>query len=156
VASAVVPFRIHRALESANPEARLSGGPNKAIYGEVTRLVPIHIGGLTFEVPDDIPLIRAFQYIQFELGRMTCDWSRFCFNDTIGCCAFEYRLPEDAAADWGRACCQRVVPGLVVATLPKGSVMLDETGAPISDIPAAPPAPKPGRRSKPETEEHPA
>jgi len=135
------------------PEIRVSGGLNKAIYGEITRLVPIHIGGLTFEVPDDIPLIRAFQYIQFELGRMTCDWSRFCFNDTIGCCAFEFRLPDDDAADWGRACCQRVVTGLVVATLPKGSVMLDERGEPLREVPAALPEPKPSRRSKVATEE---
>lgn len=123
----------------------MSGGPNKAIYGEIARLVPIHIGGLTFDVPDGIPLIRAFQYIQFELGRMTCDWSRFCFNDTIGCCAFEFRHPDAESADWGRACCERVVEGLVVHTLPKSSVMLDESGQPLRDPPAAPPAPKPGR-----------
>ena len=130
----------------------MSGGPNKAIYGEITRLVPIHIGGLTFEVPDDIPLIRAFQYIQFELGRMTCDWSRFCFNDTIGCCHFEFRLPEQPDADWGRACCQRVVAGLEVRTLPKSSVMLDEQGLPLESVPAAPPPPKPGKRKLPAEE----
>ncbi len=133
----------------------MSGGPNKAIYGEITRLVPIHIGGLTFEVPDDIPLIRAFQYIQFELGRMTCDWSRFCFNDTIGCCAFEFRAPDADAPDWGRACCQRVVAGLVVHTLPKSSVMLDERGEPLREIPAAPAPPKPGKRARPSDEELP-
>lgn len=131
----------------------MSGGPNKAIYGEITQLVPIHIGGLTFLVPEGIPIIRAFQYIQFELGRMTCDWSRFCFNDTIGCCAFEFRPPEAEAPDWGRACCQRVVAGLEVHTLPKGSVMLDEQGEPLSEVPAAPPAPKPGRAAVTPTEE---
>ncbi|MFZ4734473.1 MAG: hypothetical protein ACOYM9_00920 [Bradymonadia bacterium] len=118
-------------------------GPNKAIYGDVERYVPLHVGGLTFDVPDGIPLIRAFQYIQFELGRMTCDWSRFCFNDTIGCCHFEFRVPEADAADWGRACCQRVVAGLEVHTLPKGSVMLDEAGVPLEVIPTVPEKPKP-------------
>ena len=113
-------------------------GPNKAIYGEIERYVPIRIGAYTFDVPDGIPLIRAFQFIQFELGRMTCDWSRFCFNDTIGCCHFEFRGPSDAAADWGRACCQRVVAGLEVFTLPKGSVLLDEAGQPVESIAAAP------------------
>ena len=43
-------------------------GPNKAIYGEITRYVKIIVAGVPFEVPDDIPLIRAFQYIQFERG----------------------------------------------------------------------------------------
>ena len=51
-------------------------GPNKAIYGDVERYVPIHVGGLTFDVPDGIPLIRAFQYIQFELGRSTAEGAR--------------------------------------------------------------------------------
>lgn len=101
---------------------------NPKIYGEYTKLVPITVAGETFEVPEGIPLIRAFQYIQFELGRMTSDWSRFCFNDTIGCCNFEFRPPEDAAPDWGRACCVRVVEGLEVTTLPKGSYLLDENG----------------------------
>ena len=117
----------------------MSGGPNKAIYGEIARLVPIHIGTLTFQVPEGIPLIRAFQYIQFELGRMTCDWSRFCFNDTIGCCHFEYQDPDADEPDWGRACCQRVVADLEVHTLPKSAVLLDENGVPLPDIPAAEP-----------------
>ncbi|MSP71637.1 MAG: hypothetical protein EXR76_05560 [Myxococcales bacterium] len=107
-------------------------GPNKAIYGEITRYVEIIVAGMPFEVPDDIPLIRAFQYIQFELGRMTCDWSRFCFNDTIGCCHFEFSLPEQTEGEWGRACCQRVVEGLVVHTLPKSCVLIYEAGQPIT------------------------
>lgn len=105
---------------------------NRKIYGDFTRLVPIIVRGETFEVPEGIPLIRAFQYIQFELGRMTSDWSRFCFNDTIGCCNFEYRGPAEAAPDWGRACCVRVTAGLEVTTLPKGSHLLDGRGEKVS------------------------
>lgn len=107
------------------------GSPNRAIYGDYKRLVPIVVRGQTFEVPEGIPLIRAFQYIQFELGRMTCDWSLFCFNDTIGCCTFEFRPPGASAPGWGRACCERVEAGLEVTTLPEGSVLYDEEGNPV-------------------------
>ncbi len=108
--------------------------PNRKIYGDFERLVPIRILGRVFEVPEGIPLIRAFQYIQFELGQMESDWSRFCFNDTIGCCHFEYRGPEDAAPDWGRACCLRVSPGMEVHTLPVGSFLLDEDGERLPEL----------------------
>jgi hypothetical protein len=107
------------------------GSPNRAIYGDYERLVPIRVRGHVFEVPEGIPLIRAFQFIQFELGRMTCDWSLFCFNDTIGCCTFEYRPPAAGDPVWGRACCERVAEGLEVTTLPEGSVLYDEQGQPV-------------------------
>lgn len=112
--------------------------PNQKIYGAYERLVPIRVLGYEFDVPEGIPLIRAFQYIQFELGRMRCDWSRYCFNDTIGCCNFEYRPPDWDAPDWGRACCERVEPGLEVHTLPEGSVLLDEHGIPVPALGAQP------------------
>ncbi len=99
--------------------------PNPKIYGEVQAMVSITVDGEAFEVPEDIPVIRALQYIQFELGRMTSDWSRFCFNDTIGCCAFEYAEPGESEAKPGRACCVRVAAGLSVHVLPQGSVMVD-------------------------------
>ncbi|MCA9525090.1 MAG: hypothetical protein KC549_02190, partial [Myxococcales bacterium] len=64
----------------------MSDRPNPLIYGEFDRLVPIRVLGREFQVPEGIPLIRAFQFIQFELSAMKSDWSLFCFNDTIGCC----------------------------------------------------------------------
>lgn len=105
--------------------------PNRLIYGEVQQLVPIKVMGRSFDVPDGIPLIRAFQYIQYELKQMQSDWTLYCFNDTIGCCNFEFMGPDEQAPDWGRACCQRVVAGLEVHTLPQGSFLLDEDGKPI-------------------------
>ena len=93
--------------------------PNPKIYGYYERLVWIDVCGQRFEVPEGIPLIRAFQFIQFELKAMQCDWSRFCFNDTIGCCNFDM-LDDDAEPVLARACCKRVFEGLVVATLPEG------------------------------------
>lgn len=97
--------------------------PNPLIYGEFERLVRIHVLGEAFDVPDGVPLIRAFQYIEFELGRMQCDWSRFCFNDSIGCCAFEFALPGRAPT-LGRACCEPVVEGLRVTDLPASSALV--------------------------------
>ncbi len=102
--------------------------PNRKIYGDFDRLVPIRVLGRVFEVPEGIPLIRAFQYIEFELKGMESDWSRFCFNDTIGCCHFEFRPPEAEAPDWGRACCEKVRDGLSVHTLPAGSYLVDDDG----------------------------
>ncbi|MCA9544375.1 MAG: hypothetical protein KC613_08290, partial [Myxococcales bacterium] len=66
----------------------------------------------------------ALQYVQFELDRLRCDWSLFCFNDTIGCCEATLAAPGSAPA-LDRACCRRVVPGLVVHVLPEGCRLLD-------------------------------
>jgi hypothetical protein len=104
-----------------------ASGPNPKIYGAVVELVPIEVLGRRFEVPEGIPLIRAFQYIQFELGQMICDWSLFCFNDTIGCCNFRVRPPSEATDTLDRACCVRVSENLVVTELPQGCRMLDES-----------------------------
>lgn len=101
--------------------------PNPLIYGDFERLVPIAVDGETFEVPEGIPLIRALQYIQFELGRMRCDWSLYCFNDTIGCCACIVRSPADPEGEprGARACCLRVEAGLEVVRLPRGAKVYD-------------------------------
>lgn len=94
--------------------------PDPRIYGHVERLVPITVGAHTFDVPDGVTLIRAFQFIEFELGALRCDWSRFCFNDTIGCCTT--RL---ASGDAVRACCTPVTAGLAVERLPVGCHLLE-------------------------------
>lgn len=102
--------------------------PNPLIYGDFERLVPITIGGETFEVPEGIPVIRALQYVQFELGRMRCDWSLYCFNDTIGCCACRVQRPRAEGPEPVRACCERVRSGLVITELPRGAQMVPPTG----------------------------
>ncbi|MCB9554385.1 MAG: hypothetical protein H6705_21345 [Myxococcales bacterium] len=104
--------------------------PNPLIYGEFDRLVPITIGGERFEVPEGIPLIRALQYVQFELDRMRCDWSLYCFNDTIGCCACRVRRPDEGEDRSARACCERVVEGLEVTRLPRGAQLLPAPTSP--------------------------
>jgi hypothetical protein len=106
--------------------------PNPKIYGYYERLVPIEVMGRTFEVPEGIPLIRAFQFIQFELGAMQSDWSLFCFNDTIGCCNFGLTSPEGQVSVQ-RACCIRVYEGLVVESLPEGSVLIDPSDEPADE-----------------------
>ncbi|MCB9549410.1 MAG: hypothetical protein H6706_26715 [Myxococcales bacterium] len=103
----------------------MSDRPNPLIYGEFDRLVPIRVLGREFQVPEGIPLIRAFQFIQFELSAMKSDWSLFCFNDTIGCCSFRYRNGDGEEID-ARACCLRVEEGLEVVGLPNGSSLLIE------------------------------
>lgn len=102
--------------------------PNPLIYGHFERLVPIVVDGERFEVPEGIPLIRALQYMQFELGRLRCDWSLFCFNDTIGCCACVIRAPEADSPEGVRACCRRVEPGLTVVRLPRSALVLPAGG----------------------------
>lgn len=98
--------------------------PNPLIYGHFDRLAPITIDGERFEVPHGIPLIRALQYVQFELARMRCDYSRYCFNDTIGCCTCRIRRPGDPTIHTVRACCEPVDDALEVVELPPGAVLL--------------------------------
>lgn len=109
--------------------------PNPKIYGHYERLVWIDVLGRRFEVPEGIPLIRAFQFIQFELKAMRCDWSLFCFNDTIGCCNFNM-LDEHNAPVLARACCQRVFEGLTVDALPEGCRLLspEEIEAALAEV----------------------
>ncbi|MCB9536290.1 MAG: (2Fe-2S)-binding protein [Myxococcales bacterium] len=97
--------------------------PDPRIYGAFERLVPIRVLGEVFEVPEGVPLIRALQYIEFELGRLRMDWSRFCFNDTIGCCLCAVAAPGGGGAA-ARACVVTVSAGLEVKTLPEGGVLL--------------------------------
>lgn len=97
--------------------------PDPRIYGHFERLVPITVLGREFEVPEGITLIRAFQYIEFELGAMRTDWSRFCFNDTIGCCTTG--LSTSTGTQAARACCQPVLAGLDVDRLPDGCRLLE-------------------------------
>jgi len=98
--------------------------PNPLIYGEFERLVPIVIRGERFDVPEGVPLIRALQYLQFEVGRLTCDWSLFCFNDTIGCCACTVRPRDAGQAEEARACCLKVEAGLEIVRLPRSARVL--------------------------------
>lgn len=98
--------------------------PNPLIYGDFDRLVTITVGGERFQVPEGVPLIRALQYLQFEVGRLTCDWSLFCFNDTIGCCACKVRPPGADEARGARACCLEVEDGLEVVRLPRSARVL--------------------------------
>ncbi len=97
--------------------------PDPRIYGAFERLVPVRILGEVFEVPEGVPLIRALQYVEFELGRLRMDWSRFCFNDSIGCCTCAVRAPGGAAAEV-RACVVTVAAGLEITTLPEGGALL--------------------------------
>lgn len=100
--------------------------PNRKIYGEYERLVPITVAGRVFEVPEGIALIRAFQYIQYEIGGVEWDWGLYCFNDTIGCCTSTFLRPGAKYPVVGRACCERVVEGLEVVVPPDGTRVLEE------------------------------
>lgn len=102
--------------------------PNPKIYGHFDRLVPIVVRGRTFQVPEGVPLIRALQFIEFELGGLKCDWSLFCFNDTIGCCETTLAAVGEAPM-LDRACCRRVEAGLVIHELPEGCRLLDPSEA---------------------------
>ena len=98
--------------------------PNPLIYGDFEDMVTLVVRGERFRVPEGVPLIRALQYMQFELGRLTCDWSLFCFNDTIGCCACKVRKPGAEDAEGARACCLKVEEGLEVVRLPRSARVL--------------------------------
>ncbi len=98
--------------------------PDRRIYGDVESLVPIRVLGRTFLVPGGVPLIRALQYVEFELGGLRCDWSRYCFNDTIGCCACVVAYGGGAPIG-ARACVVTVSAGLEVRQLPEGATLVE-------------------------------
>ena len=84
------------------------------LYGNVTRLIKITIEGEEYEVPDQLELLRCYQYLDFSIA-----YENFCWNASCENCAAQMLLKGKPEARV--LCCQ--IPaedGMVIPQLPKG------------------------------------
>ncbi|MBI5853675.1 MAG: 4Fe-4S dicluster domain-containing protein [Nitrospirae bacterium] len=77
------------------------------------KLVPIHIMGRTYEVPDSLTIMKAVEYAGHQYIR-GCG----CRGGICGACGTFYRLPGDYQLQTALACQTVVQPGMMIMQLP--------------------------------------
>ncbi len=77
------------------------------------QLIPIHIMGRTYEVPDSLTIMKAVEYAGHQYIR-GCG----CRGGICGACGTFYRLPGDYHLQTALACQTLVQPGMMVMQLP--------------------------------------
>jgi len=94
----------------------LKGGMDEKtrLFGEVTKLVKIQIEGEWFEVPDQLELLRCFQYLDFEIA-----FENFCWNASCENCAAEMAC-VGKSAQRTLLCQMPAEEGMIIAKLPAG------------------------------------
>jgi len=91
----------------------------KLLYGEITRLVKITVKGKAYEVPEELELLRCFQYLEFHIS-----FENFCWNANCENCATMVSIDGKPAERV--LCCQLPAKeGMVVDKLPEGVEMQD-------------------------------
>ena len=80
---------------------------------EQARLIPIHIMGKTYEVPNTLTILKAMEYAGFQLVR-GCG----CRGGICGACGTVYRFPNSHKIEIGLACQTLVQPDMYLAQLP--------------------------------------
>jgi ferredoxin len=79
---------------------------------EVT-LVPIHVMGRRYMVPDNLTIMKALEFAGFQLKR-GCG----CRGGVCGACGTVYRLPDSHRVEVGLACQTIVRPNMFLAQIP--------------------------------------
>jgi succinate dehydrogenase/fumarate reductase-like Fe-S protein len=86
-------------------------GANGGENGE--KLIPVHIMGRTYEVPDSLTIMKAVEYAGHQYIR-GCG----CRGGICGACGTFYRLPGDYQLQTALACQTVVQPGMMIMQLP--------------------------------------
>ncbi|MGA9040676.1 MAG: 2Fe-2S iron-sulfur cluster-binding protein [Terriglobales bacterium] len=81
-----------------------------SLYRPYDRLVKINILGRDFEVPENNPLLRCFQY----LAPVTVSYGRFCWNEDCQYCRVTYDLGEGTKVRAAISCKLMVQEGMRV------------------------------------------
>lgn len=78
------------------------------LFRPFSRLAKISILGSEFEVPDNNPLLRCFQYLAPE----TVSCGRFCWNEDCQYCRVKFDLGPATSGRAALACKQMVQDGM--------------------------------------------
>lgn len=76
-------------------------------------LIPIHVMGKQYMVPDVLTVMKAMEYAGYQLTR-GCG----CRGGICGACGIAYRLPNSYKIEVGLACQAMVQPDMYLAVLP--------------------------------------
>jgi len=127
--------------------AAVGRGGARDVFGDPERLVTIHVGGRSYQVPHDVTVQRALQYISLEYDALAIEYGAYCWNNERGCCVCRYVPKAGARPVEARICRAPVFDGQTVETLPKGTRWVerqpeaDSAGeaeaAPFSALPGA-------------------
>jgi hypothetical protein len=79
-----------------------------ALFRPFSRLVKISLLGREFEVPENNPLLRCFQY----LGPEAIAYGRFCWNEDCQYCRVTFDLGEGSASRAALSCKVMVQEGM--------------------------------------------
>jgi len=77
------------------------------------KLIPIHVMGSRYEVPDHLTIMTALEYAGFQLLR-GCG----CRGGVCGACGTVYRTPDSHRVEVGLACQTIVKPDMFLAQIP--------------------------------------
>jgi predicted molibdopterin-dependent oxidoreductase YjgC len=80
------------------------------LFRPFARLVKITVLGRDFEVPENNPLLRCFQYLAPE----TVSYGRFCWNEECQYCRVTFDLGEGSESHTGLSCKLVVQEGMRV------------------------------------------
>ena len=83
------------------------------LFRPFTRLVKIKILGREFEVPENNPLLRCFQYLATE----AISYGRFCWNEECQCCRISFDLGDGTASRSAISCKLMVQDGMRINDL---------------------------------------
>jgi len=78
------------------------------LYRPFSRLVKISLLGREFEVPENNPLLRCFQYLAPEAVAL----GRFCWNEDCQYCRVTFDLGEGSASRAALSCKMMVQEGM--------------------------------------------
>jgi len=83
------------------------------LFRPFTRLVKITILGREFEVPENNPLLRCFQYLAPE----AISYGRFCWNEECQYCRISFDLGDGTASRSAISCKLMVQDGMRINDL---------------------------------------
>lgn len=76
-------------------------------------MIEISIFGQCYEVPEELTILKAFEWVGFKLTRGVGCRGGFC-----GACGTVYRLPDDYRLYYALACQTVVQPGMILGQIP--------------------------------------
>lgn len=85
------------------------------LFGKIDRLVKIKIKHQTFEVPENLELLRCFQYLEFNIS-----FENFCWNASCENCAANIQTANAKQPERVLCCQYPSEEGLTVFELPVG------------------------------------
>jgi NADH dehydrogenase/NADH:ubiquinone oxidoreductase subunit G len=85
---------------------------DRELFGEISRFVEIQVDDETFKVPDQLELLRVFQFLNFSI-----DYARLCWNASCQRCFIEYE--KNSKNIKALSCRTKSFEGMKIKSLPE-------------------------------------